>query len=125
MTKPNLPSDRLVFEQLARNFENSAGQPVESRWRWLVAAHIVGQQEFAMHWRTHLAMLGFAVNSRDYPEVAGQLLRLALVPFGHLLRRLPAGNTGRATVNAFQPMPLDPLIQRLISDTRQQIVRGS
>ncbi|MFD2377205.1 DUF3703 domain-containing protein [Ottowia pentelensis] len=43
------------------------------------------------------------MRTRDWPEVAGQLLRLALVPLGHLSGRLPIGNPGRATVSAFEP----------------------
>lgn len=124
MTKRKPQFDHLVFEQLARNFENSEGQLSELRWRWLMAAHIVGQLYIGLHWRNHVAMLRFALRNQDYPEVAGQLFRLMLVPLGHLLGKLPAGNIGRATVNAFHPMPLDPSLQRLISDTRKQILHG-
>ena len=124
MAEHNPHTNRLVFEQLVANFENSADQTPELRWRWLMAAHIVGQLYIGLHWRNHVAMLGFALRNRDYPEVAGQLLRLVLVPLGHLLGKLPAGNIGRATVNAFHPMPLDPSMQRLISDTRKQVSHG-
>jgi Protein of unknown function (DUF3703) len=64
-------------------------------------------------------MLAFATQQRDFPEMAGQLLRLALVPVGHLLGRLPAGNSGRATVNAFSPMALDERSKELISTARR------
>lgn len=43
---------------------------------------------------------------RDSREVMGQIFRLILVPVGHALRRLLAGNTGRANVSAFAPMRL-------------------
>ena len=124
MSGHKIHTDHAVFEKLVANFENSEGQLSELRWRWLMAAHIVGQPYFGLHWRTHAAMLGFALRTRDYPELAGQLLRLMLVPLGHLLGKLPAGNIGRATVNAFHPMPLDPSMQRLISNTRKQILHG-
>ena len=39
-------------------------------------------------------MLGLAWRTRDWSEVAGQVLRLALVPLGHLSGRLPLGNPG-------------------------------
>jgi hypothetical protein len=40
--------------------------------------------------------------------VNGQLLRLLLVPLGHLSGRFPLGNTGRSHVSAFRPMSVAP-----------------
>ena len=74
------------------------------RWRLLMAAHVAGQHRLRLHWDSHVRMLGQARRERDLREMAGQLLRLALVPLGHALQRLPAGNVGRATVSAFAPM---------------------
>jgi hypothetical protein len=105
---------RSIYRQLMLGFKESAGQDRESRWEWLMAAHIAGQQDFGLHWRSHIAMLRFAWRVRDYREIAGQAFRLGLVPLGHLAGRLPAGNTGRATVNAFMPMPVDPALRQLI-----------
>ena len=105
---------RRLYRQLTLGFKASAGQDRESRWAWLMAAHIAGQQDFALHWRSHTTMLRFALQVRDYREAAGQALRLSLVPLGHLAGRLPAGNTGRATVNAFRPMPVAPHLRKLI-----------
>ena len=112
--------DRQVFALLLDGFDQSVGHPAEQRWRWLTAAHVVGQNNFSMHWNSHSAMLRFALATRDQPEAAGQILRLALVPLGHLLHRLPAGNIGRATVNAFAPMALAPELARLIDEMRER-----
>lgn len=87
----------------------------EERWHWLMAAHVVGQFDFGLHLHSHWRMLGFALRTRDPREAAGQLLRLALVPVGHLLGRLPAGNVGRATVSAFAPMRPPEAVRRLIA----------
>ena len=107
-----------IYAQLLRGFAQSQDQDPEVRWQWLTAAHIVGQYQLRLHWDSHAQMLAFAAKQRDLPEVVGQLFRLALVPFGHLLGRLPAGNIGRATVNAFAPMPLDARSRALISAAR-------
>lgn len=111
----------LVYRQLMRRFEQSAQLDREARWRWLTAAHIVGQHHFGLHVESHIAMLGFAARNRDIPEVAGQMFRLALVPIGHITGRLPAGNIGRATVSAFTPMPLDALSRELILGARMAV----
>ena len=42
-------------------------------------------------------MLGFAVELRDWREIAGQVVRLALAPLGAMTGRIPVGNTGRST----------------------------
>lgn len=111
---------RSTYGQLMLGFSQSAGQDHESRWAWLMAAHIVGQQDVGLHWRSHIAMLRFAWQTQDYAEAAGQLMRLSLVPLGHLAGRLPAGNSGRATVSAFSPMPIAPPLRELISLARQK-----
>ena len=42
------------------------------------------------------------------------MMRIALVPVGHLLGRLPVGNTGGANFSAFKPMDIPPDLERLI-----------
>lgn len=95
---------RQAFAHLLADFNASAGQSPAERWPWLEAAHVLGQTAMGLHWRSHTAMLRYALQLRDGREATGQLLRLALVPLGHLLRRLPIGNIGRAHVNALRPM---------------------
>ena len=104
-----MPSNReqqqRVYARLMAGFRGSEGMSVEDRWEWLMAAHIVGQLDFKLHVHSHSVMLLYAAQTRDWPEAAGQLFRLALVPLGHAIGRLPAGNIGRATVNAFSFSP--------------------
>ncbi len=108
-----------VFQRLVNSFHAAAPEPAERRWRILMAAHIVGQMNFRHHVQSHWLMLRFAVSTRDLPEVSGQLFRLLLVPLGHALGRLPAGNIGRATVSAFQPMALSPDIRLVVAEARK------
>lgn len=113
-----------TFQQLIHEFEVSAGQPQEDRWSWLIAAHILGQEVVSLHLRTHTLMLRFALQTSDFAEASGQLLRLSLVPVGHLLGKLPYGNTGRANVSAFQPMAVDPKSENLICSARAKVIAG-
>lgn len=83
----------------------------------LERAHVLGQRDFGLHWRVHVLMLRAAVDLVDAREVRGQALRLVLTPIGHLFNRLPEGNTGRANVSAFAPMPIAPDVQRLLEDS--------
>jgi hypothetical protein len=111
------PAERpLVYQRLVDAFAAVApgAQTLEERWSWLMAAHVVGQHQAALHFDSHRRMLGLAHESRDWREVAGQLLRIALLPFGHLLGKLPAGNIGRATVGVTQVMEPPEPVQRLV-----------
>ena len=106
----------LVYERLVRGFASVRPTPfsLEERWTWLMAAHVVGQHQVKLHFDSHRRMLRLAREARDWGEVAGQLLRIALLPFGHLLGRIPFGNVGRATVGVTRVMDPPEAVQRLI-----------
>ena len=101
---PSAPHRRAAFDHLLDHFSHQPDAPPAQRWRWLEATHVLGQPSLPLHWQSHTAMLRYALALRDVREAAGQLLRLALVPLGHLLGRLPLGNTGRSHVSALRPM---------------------
>lgn len=106
----------VLYERLLRAAAAlPADAPLELRWNHLMAAHVVGQAQLALHWDSHWRMLALAWRTRDWPELAGQLLRLALTPPGHALGKLPLGNVGRATVPALRPMRPPPEVRRLIA----------
>ena len=113
-----------TFQKLIHEFDVSAGQPPEDRWPWLIAAHILGQEVFSLHLKTHMLMLRFALQTSDFAEASGQLFRLSFVPVGHLLGKLPYGNTGRANVSAFKPMTVDKKSENLISGARTKVIAG-
>ena len=102
---PIPPWRRQAFEHLLAAFEASMGQPPAERWLWLEAAHVLGQPLLDLHWRSQLAMFRLAFQQGDWSEALGQGLRLALVPLSQFLQRPPRGNTGRAQVNIWRPMP--------------------
>ncbi|MBC5782763.1 DUF3703 domain-containing protein [Ramlibacter sp. USB13] len=106
----------LVYERLVRGFASVSPTPLslEERWVWLMAAHVVGQHQVALHFDSHRRMLGLARETRDWGEVLGQLLRIALLPLGHVLGKIPRGNIGRATVGVTKVMEPPEPVQRLI-----------
>lgn len=83
----------------------SAGD-TSAAWTALERAHILSQPRLVPHLRVHVAMLRHAIATRDLHETLGQLARIILAPFGAATGRIPAGNTGRANVSAFRPMPI-------------------
>jgi hypothetical protein len=105
--------DEAVFVRLVGGAKEAVS--TEHAWLYLEAAHVVGQLHLKPHLRTHALMLNLALRTRDWAEAAGQVLRLALVPLGHLSGRLPIGNPGRSTVNAFEPLPVRQELAELIA----------
>lgn len=109
------PAERpLVYARLLGGFEAQPADEYELRWNWLMAAHVVGQHDVRLHFDSHRRMLGLARHAQDWPEMFGQLLRIALLPLGHLLGRIPFGNIGRSTVGVTQRMDPPEPVQRLI-----------
>jgi Protein of unknown function (DUF3703) len=94
---------------------------VDAAWQHLARAHIVSQPALGPHLRVHTQMLGLAIASNDLPETAGQLLRLALAPLGHILGRIPWGNIGRATVGIMTPAPVPVDIAEMYAEAGLRI----
>lgn len=86
----------------------------DAAWKHLERSHILAQPSMGLHMASHVEMLKFALIRRDVRETAGQLFRIALVPLGALTGRLPIGNTGRARVSAFTPMPVPEDLRALV-----------
>ena len=63
-------------------------------------------------------MLRLALRTRDLREALGQIFRLSLVPFGHLLGRLPIGNPGTADVSAFSTQEIPHSLRKLIANAK-------
>lgn len=112
----SLAERRIVYARLVRGYADTAagGHALAAQWTWLEAAHVVGQHDVGMHFDSHRRMLALARDTRDWKEVAGQVVRLALLPLGHLLRRIPTGNIGRATVPITREMQPPDTVQVLI-----------
>lgn len=91
--------------------ELAAARAAELRRDWegalthLARAHILSQRFAFAHTAVHLRMLRVGWRRHDVREVLGQLSRsVAALCFSRLW--VPMGNTGRANVSAFCPMPV-------------------
>ena len=62
----------------------------DAEWSHLERAHILSQPLAGLHLRTHVAMLGAALRTRDGHETLGQLLRLALAAPAHSAAATPS-----------------------------------
>lgn len=83
----------------------------------LERAHILSQPFALEHVRTHLAMLGYGVRTRDVREIIGQLVRLVVAGPGSAMRRYPLGNTGGANLSAFEPMDIPDDLRAILTNS--------
>jgi len=99
-----------VRERFEYELETSRGAvregDMESAWQRLEEAHVLSQPWALPHVRTHAQMLLLGLRTRDAREVMGQVVRLLVAAPGSVSGRYPAGNSGRARVSMFSPMPV-------------------
>lgn len=82
----------------------------------LERAHILSQKYALAHAATHIRMLKLGWQARDTREILGQPTRaIAALLFSRIW--VPAGNTGRANVSAFAPMPLPDDLARVLRES--------
>jgi len=85
----------------------------------LERAHILSQKYAFAHATTHLRMLRLGWRTRDIREVLGQFVRtIAALIFSRIW--IPVGNTGRANVSAFAPMPVPEDLAEVLGKARDQ-----
>jgi len=98
-------SDAFFLSSLEQARQNERDGLAETAWENLVRAHIVGQRSTRLHVSSHVAMLGLAWRTSNWREVPGQVFRIAGAALVTWIW-VPTGNTGRANVSAFKPMPV-------------------
>lgn len=85
----------------------------ETAFRHLERAHVLAQRMTVRHARIHWRMLVAGLQCGDLREVVGQVPRIvASILFSRLW--VPRGNSGRARVSAFAPMPVPDGLQQLV-----------
>lgn len=109
------PLEAAYREEIQAFLQARADKEIARAWQALERAHILSQSVLRLHLHVHVLMLAFATARREWPEAWGQAFRLILVPLGALLGRIPLGNTGRASVSAFVPMPIPEDLQRVLA----------
>ncbi|GLZ87413.1 hypothetical protein Pres01_34640 [Metapseudomonas resinovorans] len=110
---------RAAVDESLLNARQALGvkSPLQA-YPWLERAHILTQKRPLLHAYSHWLMLQAGWVARDYREMLGQVPRIfAAVLFSKVW--VPEGNTGRARVSAFQPMPISEELQQLLQGDRR------
>lgn len=105
--------DETYKREVQRADEALRREDFETAFRHLERAHVLAQRMTLRHTYIHARMLVAGLRRGDLREVAGQSLRIvASILFSRLW--VPRGNSGRARVSAFAPMPVPEDLRHLV-----------
>ncbi len=97
--------DEAYKQEVKRANQALRQDDFETAFRHLERVHVLAQQRTGRHTFIHWRMLVAGLRRGDVREVVGQAPRIvASILFSRLW--VPRGNSGRARVGAFQPMPV-------------------
>jgi|SRR5690606_577972 len=87
---------------------------LQSAWRHLERAHIIGQPWPKEHTYVHWLMLKFGFRFKSWKEIFGQIPRLLVGGVKSFVGEIPVGNTGGANVPPLRPMEIPDDIRELM-----------
>lgn len=109
---------KYIDREIRLSEEAEANGDLETAFRHLERAHVLGQSVTREHTRVHWLMLKLGRRMHDRREVLGQTLRIigasTKTPFGIY----PSGNTGGANVSPIKPMPISEDLQKILTDAK-------
>lgn len=79
---------------------------LQTSWRHLERAHILGQPWAVEHTQIHWLMLKFGFKIKNGHEIVGQIPRLLFGGVKSFVGKIPIGNTGGANVPPLKPMEI-------------------
>jgi hypothetical protein len=95
-----------VNEELQNAKETFSKGELQTSWRHLERAHILGQAYPIEHSQAHWHMLLFAFKIKNTKEIIGQIPRLLIGGVKSFVGEIPVGNTGGANVPPLKPMEI-------------------
>jgi len=113
-------AQQAFYHEIKRALTARRQQQWQAAWYHLERAHILGQQDFMLHWHSHWLMLKLAADQINWPEIRGQVLRLLLTPVGHITGRLPPGNPGSSRYPVLQASAVPDDLQVYLRKSEQR-----
>ncbi len=99
---------RPYYEQELSSFRQNLDQGrLNSAWKHLERAHIIGQRYPFAHSFVHWKMLQFGIKIKNRKEVLGQIPRLLVGGIKSFVGKVPVGNPGGANVPPLKPFPIE------------------
>lgn len=94
--------------------KNLEAGELQTAWRHLERAHILGQPWAAEHTAVHWLMLKFGFRIKNSREILGQIPRLLVGGVKSFVGKIPVGNTGGANVPPLKAMEVPEDIKEMM-----------
>ena len=86
---------------------------LNTAWKHLERAHILGQKYPYAHTYVHWKMLQFGIKIKSGKEIIGQIPRLIFGGVKSFVGKIPVGNPGGANVPPLKPFPIEIELQEI------------
>ena len=104
-----------VNDELLKSKEAFNKGELQTSWRHLERAHVLGQAYPIEHSRAHWQMLLFALRIKNTKEIIGQIPRLLVGVVKSFVGEIPLGNTGGANVPPLKPMEIPEDLKNILN----------
>ena len=104
-----------VTDELLKSKETLRKGELQTSWRHLERAHILGQAYPIEHSQAHWQMLLFAFRIKNTKEILGQIPRLLVGGVKSFVGEIPLGNSGGANVPPLKPMEIPADLKEILS----------
>lgn len=103
-----------VNDELLKSKETFNKGELQTSWRHLERAHVLGQAYPIEHSQAHWQMLLFALRIKNTKEIIGQIPRLLVGGVKSFVGEIPLGNTGGANVPPLKPMEIPEDLKNIL-----------
>ncbi len=104
-----------VTNELLKSKQTFRKGELQTSWRHLERAHILGQAYPIEHSQAHWHMLLFALRIKNLKEILGQIPRLLVGGVKSFVGEIPLGNSGGANVPPLKPMEIPADLKEILS----------
>jgi len=111
------------LHELAGYEKELADGRLDTAWRHLERAHILGQSWPMEHNRVHWLMMKFGFRLKNRREILSQVPRLIIGGVMSFVGHIPLGNTGGASVHGFRPMAITGDLEVLLKIYRPELTQ--
>lgn len=112
--KPFFNTELSLFK---KEYDNNN---LQSAWRHLERAHVIGQAYPYEHSLVHWKMLQFGFRIKSFREITGQIPRLLVGGVKSFAGTIPVGNTGGSNIPPLKPLPIENDIREMFKEAGVQ-----
>jgi hypothetical protein len=108
----------FVLAELDLAIDARKSGDINTEFKHLENAHVLGQESTYWHVKVHVLMLLWALRNFQLKELFGQLFRIVGAALTTAFGLIPQGNTGGSNVSPFKVMPITHEHQIIINDAK-------